>query len=137
MEPQKEEVSEVDHLELHYAVQPQKTKANAVGTNLQTSNDQVKSDHQIPTSDSSLQPPMIQLDRFLATTAAVISFFITESPTVKGPVGDMKDGHHMLSGEGGTASSPRFSQNDGWRGQTFSEVLKKEEVGQVKIVEVQ
>ncbi|CAN6685904.1 unnamed protein product [Malus baccata var. baccata] len=46
--------------------------------------------------------------RFLATTAAVISFFITKSPTVRGPVGDMKDGRHMLSGEGGTASSPRF-----------------------------
>ncbi|KAM2929267.1 hypothetical protein COP2_036424 [Malus domestica] len=29
------------------------------------------------------------------------------------------------------------SQNDGRRGQTFSKVLKKEEVGQVKIVEVQ
>ncbi|KAM2138376.1 hypothetical protein ACFX1Q_010433 [Malus domestica] len=29
------------------------------------------------------------------------------------------------------------SQNDGRRGQTFSEVLKKEEVGQVKIIEVQ
>ncbi|KAM1206268.1 hypothetical protein PS1_006949 [Malus domestica] len=29
------------------------------------------------------------------------------------------------------------SQNDGRKGQTFSEVLKKEEVGQVKIVEVQ
>ncbi|KAM2536721.1 hypothetical protein TB1_022134 [Malus domestica] len=27
---------------------------------------------------------------------------------VRGPVEDMKDGHHMLSGEGGTASSPRF-----------------------------
>ncbi|KAM1151918.1 hypothetical protein ACFX19_035190 [Malus domestica] len=38
---------EVDHLELHYAVQPQKTTANAVRTNLQTSDDQVKSDHQI------------------------------------------------------------------------------------------
>ncbi|KAM2565043.1 hypothetical protein TB2_013277 [Malus domestica] len=46
--------------------------------------------------------------RFLATTAAVISFFITESPTVKGPVEDMKDGCHMLSREGGTAYSPRF-----------------------------
>ncbi|CAN6567745.1 unnamed protein product [Malus baccata var. baccata] len=32
-EPQKGDVSEVDHLELHYVVQPQKTKANAVGTN--------------------------------------------------------------------------------------------------------
>ncbi|KAM1405095.1 hypothetical protein ACFX2I_013518 [Malus domestica] len=46
--------------------------------------------------------------RFLATTAAVISFFITESPTVRGPVEDMKDGCHMLSREGGTAYSPRF-----------------------------
>ncbi|CAN6583682.1 unnamed protein product [Malus baccata var. baccata] len=48
--PQKEEVSEVDHLELHYAVQPQKMKANDVGTNPQTSDDQVKSDHQFPAS---------------------------------------------------------------------------------------
>ncbi|CAN6581475.1 unnamed protein product [Malus baccata var. baccata] len=38
-EPQKDEASEVDHLELHYAVQPQKTKANAVGTNPQTADD--------------------------------------------------------------------------------------------------
>ncbi|KAM1175261.1 hypothetical protein ACFX19_028284 [Malus domestica] len=30
-----------------------------------------------------------------------------------------------------------LSQNDGRKGQTFSKVLKKEEVGQVKIVEVQ
>ncbi|KAM1371152.1 hypothetical protein ACFX2F_041533 [Malus domestica] len=45
---------------------------------------------------------------FLATTAAVISFFITESPTVRGPVWDMKDGRHMLSGEGVAVSSPRF-----------------------------
>ena len=50
-EPQKEEASEVDHLELHYAVQPQKTKAiNAFGTNPQTSDDQVKPNHQIPSS---------------------------------------------------------------------------------------
>ena len=48
VEPQMEEVPEVDHLELHYEVQPQKTTVNAVGTNLQTSDDQVKSDHQIP-----------------------------------------------------------------------------------------
>ena len=33
VDPQKEEVSEDDHLELHYAVQPQKTKANVIGTN--------------------------------------------------------------------------------------------------------
>ncbi|KAM1972336.1 hypothetical protein ACFX16_019155 [Malus domestica] len=32
--------------------------------------------------------------------------FITES--LRGPVGDMKDGRHMLSGKGMTASSPRF-----------------------------
>ncbi|CAN6678252.1 unnamed protein product [Malus baccata var. baccata] len=50
VEPQKEEAAEVDHLELQYAVQPQKTKANAVGTNPQTSDDQVRSDHQIPAS---------------------------------------------------------------------------------------
>ncbi|KAM2872435.1 hypothetical protein FF1_019951 [Malus domestica] len=29
------------------------------------------------------------------------------------------------------------SQNDGGRGQTFSKVLKREEVGQIKILEVQ
>ncbi|KAM1435455.1 hypothetical protein ACFX2I_043399 [Malus domestica] len=45
---------------------------------------------------------------FLATAAAVISFFITESPTVRKPVGDKKDMRHMLSGEGAAASSPRF-----------------------------
>ncbi|CAN6567700.1 unnamed protein product [Malus baccata var. baccata] len=39
-EPQKEEASEVDYLELHYVVQSQKTRANAVGTNPQTSDDQ-------------------------------------------------------------------------------------------------
>ncbi|KAM2270684.1 hypothetical protein ACFXTI_038108 [Malus domestica] len=48
------------------------------------------------------------MTRFRATTATVISFFITESPTVRGPVGDMKDERHMLSGEGMDASSPRF-----------------------------
>ncbi|KAM2067300.1 hypothetical protein EV2_044848 [Malus domestica] len=52
-ELQEEEEPEVDHLELHYAIQPQKTKANAVGTNPQTSDDQVKFDHQIPTSGQS------------------------------------------------------------------------------------
>ncbi|CAN6725455.1 unnamed protein product [Malus baccata var. baccata] len=52
-EPQKEKVSEVDHLELQYAVQPQKTKANAIGTYPQISDDQVKSDHQIPASGQS------------------------------------------------------------------------------------
>ncbi|KAM1119185.1 hypothetical protein PS1_043818 [Malus domestica] len=45
---------------------------------------------------------------FLATAAAVISFFFTESPTVRGPVGDKKDMRHMLSGEGAAASSPMF-----------------------------
>ncbi|CAN6695643.1 unnamed protein product [Malus baccata var. baccata] len=97
--PQKEEASEVDHLQLHYAVQPQKTKANAVGTNPRTSDDQAKSDHQTPASG---------VTRFRAITVAIISFFITESPTVRGPVGDMKDRRHMLSGEGGAVSSPRF-----------------------------
>ncbi|KAM1844670.1 hypothetical protein ACFX13_019048 [Malus domestica] len=48
MGPRKEEVSEVDQLKLHYAVPPQKTKADAVGTNPQTSGNQVKSDHQFP-----------------------------------------------------------------------------------------
>ncbi|KAM2467430.1 hypothetical protein FF1_009221 [Malus domestica] len=51
---------------------------------------------------------MLLSTRFMATTAAVISFFITESPMVRGPVEDMKDGRHMLSREGMTASSPRF-----------------------------
>ncbi|KAM1636611.1 hypothetical protein ACFX13_014792 [Malus domestica] len=46
--------------------------------------------------------------RFLATIVVVISFFITESLTVRGPVGDKKDGRHMLSGEGVAASSTRF-----------------------------
>ncbi|KAM1958659.1 hypothetical protein FF1_004239 [Malus domestica] len=52
-EPQEEEAPKVDHLELHYAVQPKKTKANAVGTNPRNSDDQVKSDHQIPASGQS------------------------------------------------------------------------------------
>ncbi|KAM1258455.1 hypothetical protein ACFX2J_037894 [Malus domestica] len=46
--------------------------------------------------------------RFLTTIAAVISFFITESPMVRGLVGDKKVGHHMLSREGMAASSPKF-----------------------------
>ncbi|KAM1262757.1 hypothetical protein ACFX2G_028459 [Malus domestica] len=76
--------------------------------------------------------------RFRATTAAVMSFFIIESPTVRGPAGDMKDGRHMLSGEGGAAPSPRFKSKRRSEGpDIFSEVLKKEEIGQVKIVEVQ
>ncbi|KAM1031826.1 hypothetical protein ACFX2I_035471 [Malus domestica] len=53
VELQEEEEPEVDHDELHYAVQPQKTKANAAGTNPQTSDDQVKSDHQILASGQS------------------------------------------------------------------------------------
>ncbi|KAM1717679.1 hypothetical protein ACFX11_025483 [Malus domestica] len=52
-EPQEEEAPKVDHLRLHYAVQPQKIKANAAGTNPQTSDDQVKSDHQIHASGQS------------------------------------------------------------------------------------
>ncbi|TQD76246.1 hypothetical protein C1H46_038225 [Malus baccata] len=62
------------------------------------------------TSQDRLASSLLSLGvtRFLATTAAVMSFFIIESPTVRGPVGDMKDGSHMLSGEGRTASSPRF-----------------------------
>ncbi|KAM1515070.1 hypothetical protein COP1_014273 [Malus domestica] len=48
----------------------------------------------------------------------------------------MKDGRHMLSGEGGILHQGS-SQNDGRRVQTFSKVLKKEEVRQIKILEVQ
>ena len=48
-EPQKEEAPEVDHLELQYVVQPQRTKAtNAFRTNSQTSDDHLKSDPRIP-----------------------------------------------------------------------------------------
>ncbi|KAM2315486.1 hypothetical protein ACFX1S_028377 [Malus domestica] len=43
----------------------------------------------------------------------------------------------MLSGEGVDASSTRFKSNDDRMGQTFSNVLKREEVGQIKILEVQ
>ncbi|KAM2064515.1 hypothetical protein ACFX16_027899 [Malus domestica] len=50
----------------------------------------------------------------------------------------MKDGRHMLSGEGGAAPSSRFkSKTTVGRARHFSEVLKKEEIGQVKILEVQ
>ncbi|TQD76384.1 hypothetical protein C1H46_038085 [Malus baccata] len=76
--------------------------------------------------------------RFRATTAAVISFFITESLTVRGLVGDMNDGRYMMSGEGRAVSSPRFKSKRRSEGpDIFSEVVKKEEVGQVKIVEMQ
>ncbi|KAM0972050.1 hypothetical protein ACFX1X_020128 [Malus domestica] len=75
--------------------------------------------------------------RFRATTAAVISFFITESPTVRGPVGDMKDGCHMLSGEDGTTSSSRFKSKRRSEGPDIFKVLKEEEIGQIKILEVQ
>jgi hypothetical protein len=47
---QKEEAIEVDQLELHYAVPLQKMKADAVGTDPQTSDDPVKFDHQCPAS---------------------------------------------------------------------------------------
>ncbi|CAN6579036.1 unnamed protein product [Malus baccata var. baccata] len=170
--PQKEEASEVDHLELHYAVQPQKKKENAVGTNPQTADDQVKSDHQIPASVVyelvqlfilMLEPSNLLLEthhfsrqRFNLTgsgkealghvghgtytlhtesqrllNSQFIRPFCKQSvisrsdkvpghhhschiilhhriPNGKGAVGDMKDGRHMLSGEGGAASSPRF-----------------------------
>ncbi|KAM1804196.1 hypothetical protein ACFX12_030093 [Malus domestica] len=43
----------------------------------------------------------------------------------------------MLFGEGAAASSQGSSQNDGQKGQTFSKVLKREEVRQIKILEVQ
>ena len=59
--------------------------------------------------------------RFLATTVAVMSFFITESPTVRGPVGDTKDGRHMLSWEGKSASSPTFKSRRRSDGQAICE----------------
>ncbi|KAM1043342.1 hypothetical protein ACFX2A_035409 [Malus domestica] len=37
----------------------------------------------------------------------------------------MKDGRHMLSGEGGTTSSLRFKSKRQSEGQTFSKVLKE------------
>ena len=46
--------------------------------------------------------------RFLAITVAVISFLIMVSPTVRGPLGDMKDGFQMLFGEDESSSSPTF-----------------------------
>ncbi|KAM2087342.1 hypothetical protein EV2_032444 [Malus domestica] len=49
----------------------------------------------------------------------------------------MKDGRHMLSGEGGTASSPRFKSKRRSEGPDIFKVLKKEEIGQIKILEVQ
>ncbi|KAM1583784.1 hypothetical protein ACFX10_031352 [Malus domestica] len=49
----------------------------------------------------------------------------------------MKDGRHMLSGEGGTASSPRFKSKRRSKGPDIFKVLKKEEIGQIKILEVQ
>ncbi|KAM0980300.1 hypothetical protein ACFX2C_016026 [Malus domestica] len=49
----------------------------------------------------------------------------------------MKDGRHMLSGEGGTASSPRFKSKRRSDGLNIFKVLKKEEIGQIKILEVQ
>ncbi|KAM1855915.1 hypothetical protein ACFX14_006208 [Malus domestica] len=49
----------------------------------------------------------------------------------------MKDGRHMLSGEEGTASSPRFKSKRRSEGPDIFKVLKKEEIGQIKILEVQ
>ncbi|KAM1798976.1 hypothetical protein ACFX12_032986 [Malus domestica] len=49
----------------------------------------------------------------------------------------MKDGRHMLSGEGGTASSPRFKSKRRSEGPDIFKVLKKEKVGRIKILEVQ
>ncbi|KAM1270955.1 hypothetical protein ACFX2J_031822 [Malus domestica] len=76
----------------------------------------------------------LEVTRFLATTAAVISFFITESPTVRGPVRDMKDERHMLSSCLFTKVQVKTTIR---RARHFSEVVKKEEVEQVKIVEMQ
>ncbi|KAM1753623.1 hypothetical protein ACFX12_006189 [Malus domestica] len=45
----------------------------------------------------------------------------------------MKDGRHILSGEGGTASSPRLVGG----ARHFQKCGKKEEIGQIKILEVQ
>ncbi|KAM2859136.1 hypothetical protein COP2_024595 [Malus domestica] len=56
---------------------------------------------------------------------------------VRGPVGDMKDGRHMLSGEEGIASSPRFKSKRRSEGPDIFKVLKEEENGQIKILEVQ
>ncbi|KAM2480983.1 hypothetical protein PS1_004542 [Malus domestica] len=49
----------------------------------------------------------------------------------------MKVGRHMLSGEGGTASSPRFKSKRRSDGPDIFKVLKEEEIGQIKILEVQ
>ncbi|KAM2178171.1 hypothetical protein FF2_031290 [Malus domestica] len=49
----------------------------------------------------------------------------------------MKDGRHMLSGEGGTASSPRFKSKRRSEGPDIFKVLKKEEIGQIKILEIE
>ncbi|KAM0990013.1 hypothetical protein ACFX2I_008575 [Malus domestica] len=49
----------------------------------------------------------------------------------------MKDGRHMLSGEGGTASSPRFKSKRRSECPDIFKVLKEEEIGQIKILEVQ
>ncbi|KAM1475520.1 hypothetical protein ACFX2I_031400 [Malus domestica] len=49
----------------------------------------------------------------------------------------MKDGRHMLSGEGGTASSPRFKSKRRSKGPDIFKVLKKEEIGQIKILEIE
>ncbi|KAM2708175.1 hypothetical protein EV2_046008 [Malus domestica] len=49
----------------------------------------------------------------------------------------MNDGRHMLSGEGGTASSPRFKSKRRSEGPDIFKVLKKEEIGQIKILEIE
>ncbi|KAM2506356.1 hypothetical protein ACFX1W_028810 [Malus domestica] len=49
----------------------------------------------------------------------------------------MKDGRHMLSGEDGTTSSPRFKSKRRSEGPDIFKVLKEEEIGQIKILEVQ
>ncbi|KAM1750573.1 hypothetical protein ACFX11_008795 [Malus domestica] len=49
----------------------------------------------------------------------------------------MKDGRHMLSGEDGTTSSSRFKSKRRSEGPDIFKVLKEEEIGQIKILEVQ
>ncbi|KAM1528989.1 hypothetical protein ACFX1Z_018252 [Malus domestica] len=49
----------------------------------------------------------------------------------------MKVGRHMLSGEGGTASSPRFKSKRRSDGPDIFKVLKEEEIGQIKILEIE
>ncbi|KAM1024737.1 hypothetical protein ACFX13_038711 [Malus domestica] len=115
--PRKEEVSEVDQLELHYAVPPQKTKADAVETNPQTSGDQALGHVGHRTRTLHAKSQRLLNRQFIRPSS--------EQSVISG--GDKAElPLHQCS-----------SQNDDRKGQTFFRMVKKEEIGQIQISEEQ